>query len=131
ARARRPLRWPALSLTRIIVFRHLNEQRDDKNQAVDPIEHAAVTGNASSPILRSEFSFDHTQRQIAERTADAHDQSGHHQLPDPEEWKREVQQPGQSERDRERAERPFPGLAWTNLAPQRMPPEHFAKHESG
>ena len=60
----------------MIVAGHVQEERRNVNQTVDPIENATVSGNQTSHILRPDVTLDHADREIAELSPDADDQSG-------------------------------------------------------
>ena len=62
---------------------HSNKQREkrcDKNQAIDSIEHAPVSGNRRAPILCSEVALDQAEGEIADLPAEANNQTGAKQL---------------------------------------------------
>src|SRR3954471_93784 len=60
----------------IIVVGHVHEKRGDVDQAVDPIEDAAVAGNRDTHVLDPEVALDHANGEITQLAADADDQAG-------------------------------------------------------
>ena len=87
----------------MIMIRQEDEQRRDEDKAVDPIEHAAVTGDRGAPVLQPKLTLQHAGKEIAELSAQADNQTSENELKRPEMWKGKPQKPRQREGKEERA----------------------------
>src|SRR5436305_13679926 len=105
----------------------MEKERGHVDQAIDPVEDAAVAGDERAHVLGANVTLNHTDGKIAELAADANDESGQNQLPRAEVGKRKAEQPGQNHRDYQRAERAFPGFFWADFAAQRMTAEQSSE----
>ena len=59
----------------------MEENRRDKNHAIDPVEYAAMTLNHRTHILDTNIALDIADNEVTELTADADDQSRNNQVP--------------------------------------------------
>ena len=79
------------SIQPVIIINHVQEDRSGINQAIDSIQHAAMTGNGCAHVFDAYVPFDHADREIAKLAAHADDQTSEDQLLWPEMRKREMQ----------------------------------------
>ena len=107
----------------------MEEERRDVDQAVDAIEHAAVSFDERAHVLDADVALDDADREIAELPADADDESGEQQLARAEARKREANEPRQRHADEERADRAFPRLVRADVRPHFVAAEEPPERE--
>src|SRR6185503_14303581 len=91
--------------------------------------NSAVSWNCAAHVLGVEIAFQHADRQIANYTANADDQTNQDQLCRTKRWKRESKCPRQDHRYRQCPDRSFHRLAGADLASQWVPSEQFSERE--
>src|SRR4051794_16494218 len=75
-----PRRQPTYPTSTYASADEMKEQRRDEDQTIDAVEDAAVAGERRAHVLDVEVAFDDAEREIAELSANAHQNAEREQI---------------------------------------------------